>query len=233
MIHWKATAKRQEPMSKVYQVERVQEVYVVIDSARLSGQPLPGGQGEQRLEAFIRSALVMGAAAQQQGDLFGLLTFSHRVDNFLRAGGGKNHFNLCRDHLYTLGVRTVSPDFRELTVFIRQHLRKRALLVLLTSLDDPILSEELVQSLELINHHHLVLVMAMVPPTTRPLFSGDGVSSEDDIRRSLAGHLQDQVLRTMEQELANRGVTLVRTDKATLSLQMVQQYLAVKARQAL
>ena len=220
-------------MSKVYQVERVQEVYVVIDSARLSGQPLHGTAGEQRLETFIKAALVMGMATRNQGDLFGLLTFSHKVDTFLRARGGKAHFNGCRDHLSMLEAQSVTPDFRELTVFIRQRLKKRALLVIMTSLDDPILAEELVKSLELITRHHLVMVMVMEPTTAKPLFSDEQVTNLDDIRRKLIGHMQDQALRTIEQDLRNRGVTLIRANNANLSLQMVQQYMSVKARQIL
>src|SRR5262249_33947075 len=40
-LHWKATAKRGHPITKVFQIERTQEVYVVIDAARLSGRQLP------------------------------------------------------------------------------------------------------------------------------------------------------------------------------------------------
>src|SRR5439155_4923433 len=34
-IHWKASAKRGRPVTKVFQAERTQEVYVVIDASRL------------------------------------------------------------------------------------------------------------------------------------------------------------------------------------------------------
>ena len=37
-IHWKATAKRGRPVTKVFQLERTQEVYVLVDSSRLSGR---------------------------------------------------------------------------------------------------------------------------------------------------------------------------------------------------
>src|SRR5207247_10489432 len=38
-VHWKATAKRGRPITKIFQVERTQEVYVVIDASRLSARP--------------------------------------------------------------------------------------------------------------------------------------------------------------------------------------------------
>ena len=40
-IHWKATAKRGRPVTKVFQIERTQEVYVVIDASRLSALQPP------------------------------------------------------------------------------------------------------------------------------------------------------------------------------------------------
>jgi uncharacterized protein (DUF58 family) len=233
MIHWKATAKRNVPMSKVYQIERVQEVYTIIDSARLSGQPVSGPLSEERLESYIRASLVMGMATRKQGDKFGLLTFSHKIDTFLRAKAGKVHFNDCRDTLYTLKTQRVTPDFRELAVFIRQRLKKRALLIIMTSLDDPILAEELMKSLELITRHHLVMVMVMAPATARPLFSHADVASRDDIRRRMIGNMQDQNLKTLEQKLRRRGVSLIRCQGTNLSLQMVQHYMSVKARQVL
>lgn len=233
MIHWKATAKRNIPMSKVYQAERVQEVYTLIDSARLSGQPISGATSEGRIEAFIRAALVMGVATRHQGDKFGLVTFSHKVDTFLRAKSGKGHFNCCRDKLYTLETKRVTPDFQELTIFIRKRLKKRALLIIMTSLDDPILAEELIRSIEMITKHHLVMVMVMNPPTARPLFADDNVDTRDDINQRMVGHFQNQNLVNLEQKLKHLGVTLLRCDRTTLSLQMVQHYMSVKARQIL
>ena len=34
-IHWKASAKRGHPVTKVFQIERTQEVYVIVDASRL------------------------------------------------------------------------------------------------------------------------------------------------------------------------------------------------------
>ena len=37
-VHWKASAKRGALVTKVFQVERTQEVYVLVDSSRLSAR---------------------------------------------------------------------------------------------------------------------------------------------------------------------------------------------------
>ena len=46
-ISWKATARRQRPVSKVFQVERTQEVYVLVDASRLSARPASAMQAAE------------------------------------------------------------------------------------------------------------------------------------------------------------------------------------------
>src|SRR5207302_6825150 len=63
-IHWKATAKRGHPVTKVFQVERTQEVYVIIDASRLSGRKVAMNAGAATaIERFVTAALILGAAA--------------------------------------------------------------------------------------------------------------------------------------------------------------------------
>jgi uncharacterized protein (DUF58 family) len=258
-IHWKATAKRGRPVTKVFQIERTQEVYVLIDTSRLSarlasstpsaqsstpGDPVSGTStepseapdaepGTSVLERFITSALTLGLVAEQQGDLFGLLTFSDRVETFLRARNGQAHYDACRDALYTLEPRLVSPDFDEVATFIRLRLRRRALLVFLTALDDPLLAESFARNMDLICRQHLVLVNMLKPPGVRPLFANPAVASTDALYRELGGHLQWHKLRELEKVLRRRGVSLSLVDNEKMSAQLVTQYVGVKRRQLL
>ncbi len=236
-IHWKATARRGRPITKMYQVERTQEIYVIIDASRLSARQTfaPGDQEERtsQLERFITAALVMGLVAEKQGDLFGLVTFSDQVHRFVRAKTGREHFNTCRDTLYALQPRLVNPDFDEVCAFLRTRLRRRALLFFLTNLDDPVLAESFAKNLELINRHHLILANMITPPLVRPLFSDDGVVTVDDVYARLAGHMQWQQLRGVQRSLHHRGVTLTLLENAALCPDMVRQYMSVKQRQAL
>ena len=117
-----------------------------------------------QLERFITAAMVLGLVAEKQGDLFGLLTFSDRVHGFVRARNGKAHYNVCRETLYSLETQPVNPDFEELFSFVRQRLRRRALLIILTNLDDPVLAQHFTRNLDLVTRRHLVLVNMITPP---------------------------------------------------------------------
>jgi len=242
-IHWKATAKRGQPVTKVFQIERTQEVYVVLDASRLSARdpaPKPGlalpGSAESPdsntvLERFITAALVLGLAAEQQGDLFGVLAFSNQVDTFLRARNGQAHYSACRDALYTLQPREATPDYDEVCTFIRLRLRRRALILFLTSLDDPVLAESFVRNIDLIRRQHLVLVSMIQPPGVVPLFTNPNLATLNDLYQHLGGHLLWQKLRELEKVLQRRGIRFSLLKNERLSAELVSQYLGVKQRQ--
>ncbi len=233
-IHWKASAKRGHPVTKVFQVERTQEVYVIVDASRLSARALATGGSETTvLERYVTASLILGFAAEQQGDQFGHVTFSDRVLSFVRAKWGPAHTPACRDRLYALQPQSVTPDFEELCSFIRLRLRKRALLIFLTALDDPMLAESFAKASELISRQHLLLVNMLQPAGAQPLFSDAGVSTADDLYKHLGGHLQWHSLRELGKVLQRRGVRFSLLDPAKLSAQVVEQHADVKRRQLL
>jgi uncharacterized protein (DUF58 family) len=250
-VHWKATARRGRPITKVFQIERTQEVYVIIDASRLSAREhesnikgpgktdlAPGGSApavpaSTALERFITAALVLGLAAERQGDLFGVLTFSNQVEKFVRARNGQAHYSACRDALYTLQPQIVTPDYDEVCTFIRLRLRRRALLFFLTALDDPVVAESFVRNMDLIHRQHLVLVNMLPPPGVAPVFSDPDVASVDDLYARLGGHLLWNNLRELEKVLQRRGVRFSLLKNERLSAELVSQYLGVKQRQLL
>ena len=253
-IHWKATARRGKPITKVFQIEKTQEVYVIEDASRVSARAAvqssklkvqgskppdvsqPGtlnAEPETVLERFVTAALVLGLAAEKQGDFFGLLTFTDKVETFVRAKNGQAHYNACRDALYTLQPKIVTPDFDELATFLRLRLRRRALLIFLTSLDDPALAESFVRNLGLLRRQHLMIVNMIQPGGVAPVFSDANVLSVDDLYRQLGGHLQWQKLRELQKIMQRHGAQFTLLDNERLSAELIAQYLSVKQRQLL
>lgn len=239
-IHWKATARRGTPITKIFQVERTQEVYVVIDASRLSAripasrhQPdTPGAVPENTLDRYVSASLVLAMAAEKQGDHFGLLAFGGQVKRFLRAGSGKAHFNACRDALYTLQAEPVAPDLSDVFTFLRTRLRKRALLVFLTSLEDPLMEENFVSQVDFLARKHLVMVNMIRPDDAGRLFCArEAPASKDDLYRRLAGHLHWHDLRETGNKLKRFGVQFSLLENEQLSPELVSRYMMVKQRQ--
>ena len=225
-MHWKATARRRSPIVKLYQLEHAQEVYAVVDCSRLTAR-------EGILDRYIDAALHVALAADRQGDKFGLITFSDSVHKLLRARNGMDHFRLCRDVIYNLEAERVSPDFRELFSAIQLNLRRRALLIFFTSLDDPLLAELFAAEVGLVARRHVVLVNSMETAGVRPQFSADAPATVEAVYEGLAGQIVWNKMRALQLGLANRGVRLAIVDAARIKQQAAQAYFDAKRRQVL
>jgi uncharacterized protein (DUF58 family) len=234
-IHWKATARRGRPITKVYQIEKTQEIYVIIDASRLSGRlQVPGDPSQgTHLDRYIAASLVLGLAAEKQGDLFGLLTFSNGVLSFVRARNGKEHYGACREALYRLEPQSVSPDFEEVATFISLRLRRRALLIFMTDLDDPILMESFQRAADVICRKHLVMAHMLKPEHIEPVFTNPEVNCVDDLYQGLARHIAWHDLRQLALTLRQHGVTLSLFSNEQFSAETMSNYLRVKQRQLL
>ncbi len=229
-IHWKATARRARPITKVFQVERTQEIYVVIDASRLSSRMIGA---ESALECSLQAALTVGAVTEKRGDLFGIAAFSDRVETFVRAHRGKPHYAACREAIHDLRSRPVSPDFEEIATLLRLRLRRRSLILFLTALDDPLIAEHFERSARLLAGRHRVLAAMLRPNSARPLFHDPEIESAEDIYRALAGHLGWSKLHELQGTLARGGVHLALLEPESFAENLVNLYDDVKQRQLL
>lgn len=233
-IHWKATAKRGHPVTKVFQAERTQEIHVVIDMSRLSGRLVTrDGITQTVLERYLTAALVLLLAAQKQGDRFGVIAYDDRVRVSLRAGSGAAHYAACREALHGLQPGEVTPDMAEVVRHVRQRLRQRALLFFLTDLGDPVLAEDFARHAPLLAKQHLALVSQLRGPGVAPLFTGAPAAAGDELYARLAGHMRWEEMRVLIRALKQSGITATVLDDETFAASLVTQYLQVKRRQAL
>ena len=230
-IHWKATARRRFPITKVFQVERMQEAYIVLDVSRLSGRMLDGDGTV--LDQYIQTALTLVLAAERLGDRCGLVVFHRMVVRFLPAGSGKQHFDACRNALYMLQTEPVAPDFQELFAFLRARVPKRALMLFLTQIDTTALAELFLDASRLVLRQHLLVVPLLTANDAQPLFDTPPPETLDGAFRDLAGHLQWRSLKALERRLRVCGAhtSLAPVRKATAALGA--HYLTVKERQLL
>ncbi len=244
-IYWKGTAKRRLPVTMMYQIERTQEMHVIIDVSRRSARPLeleahhakPSADEARfapktQCERFIQTTLVLALAAEQQNDRFGMMTFSDQVHTTLPAGGGRAHYNACREVLYTLQPRVVSPDYEELFIQVGNKLRHRSLLIILTDLGEPWLSESFAEAVRHASRKHVVLVHVLGSREFMPLFGkNDDITHADDLYRRLAGHLMWSDLQETTRGLKQCGVHLTSSMQESLVADVVSEYLKVKKRQ--
>ncbi len=236
-VHWKATAKRGEPVTKLFRIERTQEIYGILDASRLSQQELPNviedaeALPDTIYERYVTAATVLSLASERQGDHFGMASFSNHLEIFIRAKSGRAHQQHCQEALAKQHPRAVTPDFQDVFSALRLRLRQRAFLIFLTDLSDPVAAEAFCEHIPLLARQHHVIVVMIVPDVIEPLFQGANVESERDVFARLSGHLQWQTLRQTQLKLQRHGVMLVTATEENLAATVVNRYIDAKQRQ--
>lgn len=98
-INWKASARRHELMVNVYQDERSQQIYNVIDKGRVMQQAF---RGMTLLDYAINASLVLSYVAMRKEDKAGLVTFDGHFDTFVPASRQRG---ICRHCLKSFTAR--------------------------------------------------------------------------------------------------------------------------------
>jgi len=223
-ISWKATARRAFPVTRVFQWERQQELYILLDHSQ-SAAPA--------LETMITAALLAASAAAETGDRYGLITFADGLTGWLPASSGATHFRQCREHLARLRTLPGSPDFDRLFSAVRLRLRRRAYLLVLANLADRALAQPFAAAAALAAPTHLILAQSVRPEYAKPMFGSDAPPSVDAIYRALAGDRELRRLEELGRELARRGVAFRTAPAARFALAASESYLRAKQEQRL
>jgi len=239
-IYWKGTARRHHPVTKVHQIERTQDVYIVVDASRRSLRSLteieaPGQPPTTQMDRFVRAALALSLTALQQGDRPGLAVFGPSLRHFIRAAGGQPQYAAFRDSLFALQARPAPPDFADFFADLGNRLRQRALLLFLTDLDDPVLADQFCEEIKPFARRHVVLVGQLQSPGISPVFASRQPQPATDAETyaRLAGHLLWHNTRQTGNRLRSQGIHWVSSPSESLVADMASSYLNIKRRQLL
>jgi len=238
-IYWKGTARRHHPVTKVFQLERTQDIHLVIDASRRSGRVLSALENDSpypqtQMDRFVRATLAMALSAIQQGDRPGMSVFRNGMESFIRPGAGRPQFDAIRRGIYAVQPSAHSPDFSQLFGDLQRRLRHRCLVVFFSDLDDPVLAEQFVEELPVLTRRHVVLVAQLSAPAVRPLFHRDaGADSDAAVYERFAGHLLWEGARGTLAKLRALGAHVVHSPAEALVADAVSAYVNIKRRQLL
>ena len=229
-IAWKATAKKGTPITKVFQMERTQQIYIALDHSRSSH--LKFGN-RSNLDVAIEGILLLQLCCERMGDMLGLITFADKISRYCPAGRGRAHFGVLRNMLYDLTPKPVTPDFENLFIFIRQRLRKRGLILLFTNLEDPGLASNFFNDVSIIRGSHLATVCTFHGYKMNLLFDREPVTQVSEIYEKLAAQLSNNEQEKFSSRLKKKNVDMLRFPQNQFSLGVIEHYLSIKRRQIL
>jgi uncharacterized protein (DUF58 family) len=223
-IDWKATARRGAPISRNKQVERGQQLAVLLDAGRLMAETV----GKySKLEHALNATVMLSYVVQKRGDALSVASFSNKIESFLPTVRGPSLLPRVLESLYAVQVRPVESDYWQAIAQVLMLLNRRSLVILLTDVLDASSSAGLINNLSRAAEKHLVLCVVLNEPAIAEMARAVPATVEDTYRKAAACD-QLRRRRLALENMRSRGILVLETDPAHLSVHLVKRYLEIR-----
>ncbi len=228
-ICWTAAARRGKLVTRIYQVERSQTIWIVIDSGRLMRARIGG---LSKLDYAVNAALSLAQVALYSGDRVGLMTYGRGVRHRVPADRGSAHMRHLMESLADAREETSEADHLQAAGRLLTDQKRRSLVVWLTDLAETAMTPEVIEAASRMMPRHLVLFVVIGQPDLVELASREPKNTEEMYQVAAA---QEMIHRRelLLARLRERGALALEVNSASLSPTLVNSYLTVKQRNQL
>lgn len=225
-INWKATARRQRPVTTQYETERSQRLMIVLDAGRMMMTQI----GElTRLDTAVNAALLLSHVALRRGDRVGLMAFAEQVQVFVPPRAGRSQFHRMTEQLYDVRPSPVESNYQAGFARLRTVLHGRALVVMFTDLNDQDVARVIARHLTSLARHHLALCATLRDPAVDSAAENMPRTGRQLYQKVVAGRLLEDRALVLDQ-LARVGVLTVDAPADKLTPNSINRYLELKER---
>lgn len=224
-VNWRATARLSRPMVNVYQDERSQQVFSIIDKGRVMQQAF---QGMTLLDYAINASLALSYVAMRKEDRAGLITFDDNLGTFVAADRRPGHINKLMETLYAEQTEFEETDFSALSVGIGRHISKHSLLILYTNFMGLVSLQRQLPFLQQINRRHRLLVVFFDDVELQAFLDSPVNTEEERSQHEIAAkflHEKQLIVSTLRQH----GILALLTTPSQLTPNVINQYLVVRS----
>ena len=234
-ICWTATARRGQLITRRYQTERSQAVWIVLDAGRLlQGRILRNTDDEERrgyskLDYACSTAVALAQLALYSGDRVGLLVYGQHVQQRMLPGRGPAHLRLIVEALAQARAETSEADHLRATATLNRWQPRRALILWITDLAETAMRPEVIDGAMQLLRRHVLLFVAMAQPDVEAIAKCRPKNVEQMFRAAAA---QELVMRRelLLARLREQGALTLDLDPDKLTSAVLNQYLKVKER---
>ncbi len=226
-LNWKATARTGNLMVNSFIDEKSQQVYCVIDKSRAMKMPF---NGLSLLDYAINASLVLSNVALLKEDKAGLITVSDRIGGVVPAERRPAHINKILQVLYKEKSRYLELNMEALYSKLRSTLKQRSLIVFFTNFESMSAMQRQLPYLRHIARFHLLLVVFFENTELSTLAHAPAQNVEDIYIQTVAEKFAYEK-KLIVKELAKYGIQSILTAPENLTVNTVNRYLEIKARQ--
>lgn len=228
-VNWKATARKGGLMVNNYTEEKSQQLYCVIDKSRIMKMPF---EGLSLLDYSINTSLVLTNVALQKQDRAGLITFAENISVFIPAEKRAMQMQLILDTLYSQKTRYLESDYERLYIQIRRKITQRSLIILFTNFESLTGMRRQLPYLKKIAENHLLITVLFENTELTSFINHPSVNLEGIYSKTVAENFAFEK-RQIVKELNQAGVLTILTAPQNLTVNALNKYLEIKARQLL
>lgn len=228
-LNWKATARKGQLMVNNFTDEKSQQVYCVIDKGRVMKMPF---EGLSLLDYAINASLVLSNVALLKQDKAGLVTFSEQIGASLAASSRPVQMESILEVLYNQKTRYLESDFEKLYTHLRRKINQRSLIVLFTNFESLTGMQRHLPYLRKIASHHLLVIVFFENTELKAVVSSKATNTEEVYLKTVAEKFAYEK-RLIAKELQQYGILSILTPPQDLTVNTINKYLELKARQAI
>lgn len=228
-IDWKATARRGKTMIAQHEVERSQNVVLLLDCGRLM-TPRVGLQ--RKFDYAVTAALSLATVAGLASDRVGVVAFAAEILAASAPRSTRSSVARISELLYDLEPRFEEANYSIAFAYLRAHVHKRSLIVFLTDVIDPLSQAALLAELGSLARRHLLVCVFMNDAAVAEALAAPPREIRDAYRAGVALELLEE-RRTAAAILARTGALVIDVPAAKLTTALIDEYLRVKQRSLL
>jgi uncharacterized protein (DUF58 family) len=228
-ICWTAAARRGKLVTRIYQIERSQTVWIVIDSGRLMRARVGNFS---KLDHAVNSALSLAQVALYSGDRVGMIAYGRGIRHQLPAAKGSAHLRQMIDQLALVQEEGSEADHLQMAARLLTDQKRRSLIVWLTDLAETAMTPEVIEAASMMMPRHLVLFVVMGQPDLGELAS-KAPQSESEMYQVAAAQEMVHRRELLLARLRERGALAMEVSSGAVSPVLVNAYLQIKERNQL
>ncbi|SKB45090.1 Uncharacterized conserved protein, DUF58 family, contains vWF domain [Daejeonella lutea] len=227
-VNWKATARKGDLMINSYTDEKSQHVYCIVDKSRSMKMPF---EGLSLLDYAINASLVLSNIALIKEDKAGLITISEKIGAIVPADRRPAQLNKILEVLYREKTRYLEINMELLYSTVRTTAKQRSLLLFFTNFESLSAMERQLPFLKRIAKFHLLFVIFFENTELQKLKEEPARNIEEIYIQTIAAkfaHEKKQIVK----ELARHGIQTILSTPQQLTVNTINKYLELKARQS-
>ena len=228
-ICWTATARRGKLVTRLYEPEKSQTVWIVLDTGRLMRTRVAS---LSKLDHAVNAALALGQMALLTGDRVGLLAYTRTIQRRIPAARGKAQLRQLLEALAVVREDGSEADHLQAVSRLMRDQKRRSFIVWITDLAETAMTPEVIEAASALLSRHLVLFVVIGQPDLEHAAAQRPSNVAEMYEISAA----QEVIHRRELLLARlreRGALAVEVESADLAPLLVHSYLEVKQRSQL